>query len=343
MQPGHHTHTEIHSQPEAWTATLAEVRGHANTIRAMFRPDEHASVVFTGCGSPYYLALAAAAQLQERRIASRGVPAAEIWLNSAAVLPPNQRALLVALSRSGETTEVLRAVETFRAAGRGDVLALTSYPDRPLGALADRTLSFPAGREQSLAQTRAFTTLLLAATGCGALWSRHDDLLDALAELPEVGRRVLAQAAQLAHELGHDGSIDRFYFLGSAARYGLACEIALKMKEMSLSHSEAFHFLEFRHGPKAMAGPGALVVGLLSESNRSYELAVLADMQALGARTVAVGEREADVAFASGLPESICGPLFLPFGQLLAYERALHNRQNPDLPHNLTAVVTLEG
>ena len=62
---------------------------------------------------------------------------------------------------------------------------------------------------------------------------------------------------------GGDLTLDRFYFLGSGPRYGLACEVNLKMKEMTLTHSEPFHFLEFRHGPKSMVCESALVAGLL--------------------------------------------------------------------------------
>jgi glutamine---fructose-6-phosphate transaminase (isomerizing) len=341
---GQHTLAEIMSQPEAWSATLETLRAERDALRELFGRGRYDLTLFTGCGSPYYLALSAAALLQELGGASaRAVPASELWLSPRAALPAAGRTLLVALSRSGETTEVIRAVESFRAAGRGAVATFTSYPDRPLNRLGDYHLTLPAGQEQSLAQTRAFTTLSLAAIGCGALWSGRDDLFDSLGQLPGRCRELLGNHAPLARALGWDGEIDRFYFLGSGPRYGLAAELSLKMKEMSLSHSEPFHFLEFRHGPKSMATKGALVVGLVSEANRRHELAVLADMRAQGARTLALGPEGTDVTFGDGLEEIAVGPLYLPLCQLLAYERALHNGQDPDLPANLSAVVTLEN
>jgi glutamine---fructose-6-phosphate transaminase (isomerizing) len=342
MTPGEHTLTEIRSQPEAWAATLDELNRAAGMLRALFDAERPETMFFTGCGSPYYLALSAAATLNELGVAARAAPASELWLNPRAVLPATGRTLLVALSRSGETTEVIRAVEAFRAAGRGRVLTLTNYPERPLNTAGDAHLTLPAGQEQSLAQTRAFTTLQLAALSCAALWAGRDDVLAQLAQLPAACRTLLAAYAGLAREHGRDGTIDRFYFLGSGPRYGLASELALKMKEMSLSHSEPFHVLEFRHGPKSMATAGALVVGLISETNRAHELAVLADVRAQGARTLAFGATDLDVSFDAGLGELACGPLYLPIGQLLGSERALHNRQNPDLPANLSAVVVLE-
>jgi glucosamine--fructose-6-phosphate aminotransferase (isomerizing) len=130
----------------------------------------------------------------------------------------------------------------------------------------------------------------------------------------------------------------------------LACEANLKMKEMSLSVSEAFHFLEFRHGPMSMVDERTLVVGLLSEKAHADELAVLREMRTLGAQTLVLAdqplaEQEADyqVCFHSGLPETNRAVLYLPVLQLLGYYRAMKNGQNPDQPHNLTAVIVLEA
>jgi glucosamine--fructose-6-phosphate aminotransferase (isomerizing) len=344
MQPSsYHTWNEIRSQPAAWAATLEQLRGRADELRALYRDGSYAAVLFTGCGSPYYLAQAAAATLQDLAgIPARGVPASEIWLSPGAAYAPGRRALLVALSRSGETTETIRACQSFRERGDGEVLTLSCYPDRPLTALGALNLALPAGQEQSLAQTRAFTTLHLATLYLAALWAGREELLVELERLPEAGRHLLDSYGELAGQLGRDRSIDRFYFLGSGARYGLARELSLKMKEMSLSQSEPFHVLEFRHGPQAMVTPSALLVGLIAEASRDHELAVLDDMRALGGRTLTIGEQGLDVAFDSGLSQVARDVLYLPVGQLLAFERALHNGLDPDRPTNLAAVVKLD-
>jgi glucosamine--fructose-6-phosphate aminotransferase (isomerizing) len=126
----------------------------------------------------------------------------------------------------------------------------------------------------------------------------------------------------------------------------LACEANLKMKEMSLTHSEPFHFLEFRHGPKSMVGLTAMVVGLLSDAQRAYEGAVLREMRQLGAKTLVLGERsddreEVDIALESHVPEEVRNVLYLPLLQLMAYHRAIAKGLDPDRPHNLDAVVSL--
>lgn len=342
--PGHYTRAEIESQPKAWAATLATLQESAGSMQAFLQSESFDRVVLTGCGSPYYLALSLAVLFQELSgRPAQAIPASELWLQPQVVLPSGGRTLLVVLSRSGETTEAIRAVQGFRAAGRGRVLTITSYPDRPLNALGDRHLTLAAGQEQSLAQTRAFTTLQLGGLACAALWSGQAHLVDALAGLPDALRQLLAAHSETIRTLARDPQIDRFYFLGSGARYGLASELSLKMKEMSLSHSEPFHVLEFRHGPKAMATRGALVIGLIGEALAAHELAVLADLRAQGARTLAIGAAGTDAPFAANVPAALSGPLYLPLGQLLAYERALLNGQNPDQPANLTAVVKLDG
>ncbi len=145
-----------------------------------------------------------------------------------------------------------------------------------------------------------------------------------------------------AREIGENLEIDRFYFLGSGVRYGLACEASLKMKEMTLSHSEPFHFLEFRHGPMAMVTPSSQVVGLLSETRRTHEKAVLDEMHALGARILSLGESETMINFDSRLPEEIRNVLYLPVLQLIACSRSVARGLNPDQPTHLNAVVSLD-
>jgi glucosamine--fructose-6-phosphate aminotransferase (isomerizing) len=114
------------------------------------------------------------------------------------------------------------------------------------------------------------------------------------------------------------------------------------MKEMSLSHSEPFHFLEFRHGPQSMVDESTLMVGLLSDRNQAQEAAVLEQMGGRGARLFSLGETGASCSFASGLSEAARNVLFLPAGQALAFERALSRGLDPDRPHNLDAVVVLD-
>ncbi len=342
--PGTHTDHEIQSQPESWRAALAVLNVERKDLIEFWRDlcaQPGTSVIVTGCGSTYYLAQTAAAVLQTHTgLPARAMPASEVWLNASA-LPSAARTVLIAVSRSGETTETIRACESFRARGLGPILTLSCYPDRALTTLGDYNLVLPSGQEDSVAQTRAFSTLYLAALGLAALWSGDAALWQELQRTPDLCADVLVRSRALAERLGGDPTLDRFYFLGSGLRYGLSGELSLKIKEMSLSHSEPFHVLEFRHGPMSMVTPGTLLIIQLSDAQSDAERAVLADMLKLGARTLTIAETDADFALTSGLSETARSLLVLPIGQRLAFARSVSKGLDPDRPNNLETVVTL--
>jgi glucosamine--fructose-6-phosphate aminotransferase (isomerizing) len=331
------TYREIISQTEAWAQALELSRG-AEPGRFAGAYDQ---VIFTGCGSTYYLSLAAAALYQELTgRAARAVPGGELLLNSMTVLT-DRKTLLVAISRSGTTTETVKAVERFKTEGRGDVLVISNY-EEDLSQFADARIIITKGQEESVAQTRSFASMYVAATAFCVRAAQRVDLLDAMSALPEAGQRLIREYEPLARRLGENLTFDRFYFLGSGIRYGLACEVNLKMKEMTLTHSEPFHFMEFRHGPMSMVNEQAVVIGLRSAVNSRHEQAVLDEMQLKGGKIVALAESDAEIVFESGLPESVRGVLYLPVLQLMAFYRSLAKGLNPDKPKNLTAVIKLE-
>jgi glucosamine--fructose-6-phosphate aminotransferase (isomerizing) len=341
---GQHTYQEICSQPAVWSVTLAELKGQLAALRAFREATSCDAALFIGCGSTYYLALSAAAAFQELcGLPAFALPSSEVWLGLDQAVPAGRRTLLVAVSRSGETSETIRAVEAFKAAGRGPVVTLSCYPERPLAGLGTFNLVLPAAQEQSVAQTRAFSTLYLATLVLAAVWANQADPLAALAPLPAACQQILDTCGGLARQLAEDEGLRQCFYLGSGSRYGLACELSLKLKEMSLSVSEPFHVLEFRHGPQSMAGPDTLIIGLVSNTRRTHELAVLDEMRRLGAKVLTIGATPADVVIDAGSGEVFQGLLYLPFGQLLAYERAIRRGLDPDSPHNLTAVVRLDG
>jgi glucosamine--fructose-6-phosphate aminotransferase (isomerizing) len=175
-------------------------------------------------------------------------------------------------------------------------------------------------------------------------------MLERLHWLPDALHDLVDRLGGLSRRLGADLNTERIYFLGGGPLYGLANEVMLKMKEMSLSYSEAYHPLEFRHGPMSMVNERTLIVGLVSDTGLAEELNVLRDMEELGARTLALVEDGSActdwqaahvIELRSGLDEWERGPLYLPALQRLAYHRAVAKGLDPDRPHNLTAVVKL--
>jgi glucosamine--fructose-6-phosphate aminotransferase (isomerizing) len=341
MKKGTFTYNEIKSQPDAWQQALTLIERNQSELLQYYAKGAFDQVVFTGCGSTYYLSLAAAANLQqELGVSARALPASEIWLNPASLVA-DRKTLLIATSRSGETSETIRACQRFRADISKNIITLSCYPGKPLTKLGALNLVFPSAQEQSVAQTRAFSTLFLAAVLLPAVWGNSTKTLQAAGKLPDVCSRLMDAAEVTVRKLGGNRSFERFYFLGSGVRYGLACELNLKMKEMSLSHSEAFYFLEFRHGPQSMANGQTLMVGLVSNRLQKAEQKVLQEMNKRSATILFLGEKGCTLNFMSGMAQSLQNLLYLPVGQLLAYYRAISRGLDPDRPKNLTAVVKL--
>jgi len=283
---GVHTIAEIRSQAEIWRASLARSR-----------PARRAGpVTIIGCGSSYYVALAAA-----HAINATAQPASEALLYPEVTLPPG--GTLVAVSRSGETSEVLAALDVARRRGLR-ILGVTCAPEGTLARVADDVMAFPEAAEASLVMTRSFTTMLLGLLRWGG--APFD-----LTVPPDPGPR----------------EADRLVYLGAGPRFGLAMEGALKVQEMSLTPAVAYHPLEFRHGPIALVGPGTLVVLLRGEAGRVQETKLADELRKRGAEVLEVE---------AGLPAATV-PL-----QLLGYHRAIARGIDCDEPATLSRCVKLD-
>ncbi len=336
------TYNEITTQYKAWAQTIDLVKQFPQVNLRDF-----SSVTVIGCGSTYYLSLALASLFQSMNgISTWAVPSSELLLNPESVLPRHRQdghtqSLLIAVSRSGTTTETLKAVELFRERKAGQVISISNN-DETLSQLSDASLIISEGREESIAQTRSFSSMFLAGVLFSIRQAGRLDLWDQAHELPAIGEKLIRKYTGLAQELGSDLGFENFYLLGSGFRYGLACEISLKLKEMTLSNSEPFHFMEFRHGPMSMVNNRVGIIGLVSEKSSPYELKVLDEMLQMGSRNITIGERGTDVAFDCGLSDELTGVLYLPVLQLMAFFRSIKKGLNPDRPLNLQAVVKLE-
>ncbi len=352
IERGVHTYAEITSQSEVWSKAVDAFWQQAEALKTLWQVGGYERVLFTGCGSTHYLALTGAALFQQLTgVQSRAYPASEIALYPDFVFVPTVKTLLITVSRSGETTETVEAVRVFRERTGSPVVAVTCASTSTLSQQADLNFSIDDAQETSLAQTRSFASMLIVVQALAALVAGRDDMSTLKALTPTV-THLLADYHDLAKTLGEDRQIERFFFLGSGAQFGIANEAMLKMKEMSLAYSEAFHVLEFRHGPMSMVDEHSLVVGLISEDVQRQELSVLRQMQQRGAQILALAEGEIDlgsasgahiVKIASGLPTWARPVTYLPVLQLMAYYRALSNGQNPDLPANLSFVIELDS
>jgi len=342
---GAFTKTEILSQPATWKETLQTLQ--SDWVGKLPNPQEYDQIVLTGCGSTYYLSIWAARFLHcNSGVPAVALPSSELWYSGEAWLKPFKKVLFIAISRSGQTTETLRALEMFLKNHKKDALAVTCYKDSLLAKMAPTSVITEAGIEQSIAQTRSFSNMMWP-----IILMQEKYIPENLAStIYTFAHTFLTNYQQTALQIGQDLNLERFFFLGNGPLFGLAQEVMLKMKEMSLSYSEAFHFLEFRHGPMSMVNNRSLIIGFTNKNTPSYpyEIAVFKDMQKLGGKTLAVGNIDkksygSDYLFDIGekVPSPWIYPLYLPLIQLLACERSLAKGLNPDKPENLTAVVEL--
>lgn len=351
MSPaGEHTLREVTTQHEAWRAAYEAAQSQREVLLKLWRDNRGLPVVFTGCGSTHCLARYAATLFQSvTGSASRAAPASELYFHTESVAAQGDLPLIVALSRSGETSETVQAVAKMAFSG-SDVIAITCHPESRLAGEATATIAIPEAQEESFAQTRSFAAMLVATQVLTALAANDRQMLDDLGRLPSLAPDVMARSEAVAEVLGAREAYRRITFLGSGAMYGLACEGSVKLTEMSLTMVDAHTFLEYRHGPMSLVDEEHLVVGLVSEDMRDYEVQVLREVKRSGGRVLAVANSDRDLgefdevlAFNAPIDAKAQAVLFLPVIQFLGYHRGLAKGLDPDRPRNVVMAVRVEG
>jgi len=348
IQKGKHTLSEILNQPVAWAETIKLVEAKAGSLLKLIAGV--AEVVFTGCGSGLNVSLALAPTFQHfTGIKAQAVPAAEVVFFPETVFTRNGDYLLVPISRSGETTETVRACESAQARGI-KTLGITCYPRSRLARYASESLVLEPANEKSVVTTQSLTSMVLCGQVTTGIVADNAAYLRELKSLPELGRQVIEEYQQLGRAIAENERIMKFAFVGSGPYFGLARECQLKMKEMSLLPSDAYPLFDYRHGPKSNVDQSMLVTVLMSDRAGREECAFLKEMKALQGNTLAICDRAdqetrecADylVEVDSGLSEFARGILYIPPVHFMAYFKSLLRGQDPDNPTNLSYWVQL--
>jgi len=288
------TTTEILSQPDTWARAIAEAPA-ASTFFGL--PGER--VLFLGCGTSAFVAESLASLRERAGLGETDAAYASEWR------PGRRYDRIVAITRSGTTTEILDALQA--ADPETTKVAIVAVGGKPVDDLVSDTLVLDWADEESVVQTRFPTTLLAAARTVYG----YD-----VSGLVEQGR------ASLALPFAHDVTrYDHFVYLGSGWTHGLAQEAALKVREAAQAWSESYPLLDYRHGPIAVAGERSLVWVM-----GPVEPQLVADIEAVGA-TVVVDDRDPLVQLAEA--------------QRLAVALAESRGLDPDTPRHLTRSVIL--
>ena len=280
---------------------------------------------------------------------SRAVPASEILLFPE-LIPLPEGCVPVLISRSGRTSEVLKAAEALRA--RGIVtLGISCAPGQTLETLVTNAMVLPAADEQSTVMTRSFTSMLMALQALAATIAGREDFLAAQLAISKPAEKLLDALPRSVCKFVEQYPFADYVCLGQGPLFGIACESALKLTEMSLSYGQSFHTLEFRHGPKSIVSKETLIMFLLSESGFKSEVEVLEEIKALGGTTMVVANNANERVRAAAdllieldtkVTELARLPLYLPAHQLMGLYTGLKKGLDPDNPRNLSRVVLLD-
>jgi glutamine---fructose-6-phosphate transaminase (isomerizing) len=352
-RPAENTLSEILSQPQIWVETermLAD-SGALQRLADTFSP--RSPWLFVGCGSSYYLSrLIAAIWTKYLYIPATAVPASELLFAPEETLRRTGAEQIVLMSRSGETTEVLRAAELLQAHKTVQTLGVTCNPDSILERLCTHSFKLTWADEKSVVMTRSFTAILLSFQRLALQFINDNHFSSGLDQLPQKGQLWLDAHAQKIQDFAAKRKFNDFVFLGQGVHYWLAQEAGLKVTEMSSSYAQVYHSLEFRHGPRSIAGPDTLITFFMSDVATEAETKLCIELKELNAATCVIVNRatpalreHADLLIELALD----GPEFARYAvsaipaQLLGTSIGLRKGLDPDAPKNLTRAVVLSS
>jgi len=351
--PGQYTLSEILSQPAIWSETEKQLESSQTLEHLADTFSPRSPWLFVGCGSSYYLSrLIAALWTKQFYIPATGVPASELLFAPEETLRRIGAEQIVLMSRSGETTEVLRAAELLQRHKTVQTLGVTCNPDSPLEKLCTHTFKLSWADEKSTVMTRSFTAILLAFQRLALQFIGDNQLSTALDQLPAKGQIWLDAQAQKIRDFASKRKFADYIFLGQGAHHWLAQEAGLKITEMSASYAQVYHSLEFRHGPRSIAGPETLITIFMSDAAAEAETVLARELKELGAAICVITNRatpELKKHTDLLIELELDGPEFARYAvtaipaHLLGTAVGLRKGLNPDAPPNLTRAVVLES
>lgn len=315
--------------------TLASITGQFAYWRQADMPaqltNRNIMRVIVGCGTSYNLALSVAAILNAAGFPAIAVPAGEWVVRPDTYILTDTAIEIIALSRSGETTETVQAAHASHKRGQR-VIGITCDPGSSLSAASDHAIEFDTHPDEGIVMTASASLMLLAGYALAgltiddALADRAEALVAALADIPS------ATYAQRSH----------FVFLGGGSNYGVALEGALKLQEMAICYTQGFHPGEYRHGPVSLVDERTVAVMIYHPNTRDDEAVLVAELQDKGAWVLGLGG-PGDMSLDVGAPGDMSGAEVLPALQMLGEQYALAHGIDTTAPRHLTKVVMLDN
>lgn len=359
----HYMLKEIYEQPRAVADTLegrisgGRVLEQAFGARASEIFDDVQGVHIIACGTSFHAGLIARYWLESIVGIPCSVEVASEFRYRKPVVRKNS--LIVTLSQSGETADTLAALHEAKRLGFGHSLAICNVPESSLVRESDLVLMTRAGPEIGVASTKAFTTqlvcllLLVIALGRRNGLSDEDEtrMVAELEKAPGEIDRVLKLDKQIQHIAEQFGDKHNALFLGRGAQYPVAMEGALKLKEISYIHAEAYPAGELKHGPLALVDETMPVIAVAPNNELLEKLkSNLQEVRARGGKLLVFADTHSEVQATDGLQvldvapvDDLISPIIytVPL-QLLSYHVAVLKGTDVDQPRNLAKSVTVE-
>ncbi|MDW3686292.1 glutamine--fructose-6-phosphate transaminase (isomerizing) [Cupriavidus sp. CV2] len=357
----HYMQKEIFEQPAVIADSTEHLEGFAPALFGAHADGVFAgidSVVILACGTSYHSGLTAKYWLESIARMPTSVEIASEYRYRDSV--PNPNALVLVISQSGETADTLAALKHAQALGHRHALAVCNVAGSAIMRQADLHFLTRAGAEIGVASTKAFTTQLVALFVLAATLAKRRGLLPALQEalmleqlrhLPAALNGVLALEPQIIAWAGSLARKENALFLGRGIHYPIALEGALKLKEISYIHAEAYAAGELKHGPLALVTEQMPVITVAPNDALLEKLkSNLQEVRARGGELYVFSDADSMISSGPGLhvirmPEhyGLLSPILhvVPL-QLLAYHTACARGTDVDKPRNLAKSVTVE-
>ena len=362
----HYMKKEIHEQTRAITETLEGRLGADSVLELPF--GENAREIFDrtkelkiiACGTSYYAASVARYWFEDFGIRC-DVEIASEYRNRKHVV--NDGTLFMTISQSGETLDTMAALEMAKTLGYSNTLCICNTPESSLVRASDLTIFTHAGREIGVASTKAFTTqlvtLLMVAIclrrrriGDGrSIDATEAELVQELRTLPQKIEEVLQLENDIIAMSKHFADKQNALFLGRGAHFPIAMEGALKLKEISYIHAEAYAAGELKHGPLALIDENMPVVAVAPNDELQEKLkSNLEEVRARGGKLYVFADAESGlhsdeetmVLHVAPVNNTIAPILYVVPLQLLSYHVALLKGTDIDKPRNLAKSVTVD-
>ena len=360
----HYMQKEIHEQAKAVANTLEERIANGKVLDAAFGPgadevlDRTRGIHIVACGTSYHAGLIARYWIEQLCRIPCTVEIASEYRYRSPVVPENT--LFVTISQSGETADTLAALRAAKQAGYVSTLTICNVPESSMVRESELVMMTRAGQEIGVASTKAFTTQLAAlslltialARRAGLEEKQERALVAQVAELPGLIEQVLTLDGAIESLAEHFVDKDHALFLGRGVQNPVAMEGALKLKEISYIHAEAYAAGELKHGPLALVDENMPVIAVAPDDELLEKLkSNLQEVKARGGQLYVFADPRVQFGDRIGI-HTLCMPALIqdfqapiiytiPL-QLLAYHVAVLKGTDVDQPRNLAKSVTVE-